>query len=73
MTADNEVNTPWPYGASGNNSDGIVYTNYATTGITINSTTATNNSTTAINNSTGGGAAHNNMPPYYALALIMKL
>lgn len=29
--------------------------------------------TTATNQYTGGGAAHNNMPPYYALAYIMKL
>jgi microcystin-dependent protein len=28
---------------------------------------------TAINQSTGGGAAHNNLPPYYALCFIMKL
>ena len=31
------------------------------------------NWTTATNQYTGGGAAHNNMPPYYALAFIMKL
>jgi len=29
--------------------------------------------TTATNQNTGGGAAHNNLPPYYALAFIMKL
>ncbi|MCX7110801.1 MAG: hypothetical protein NTX45_11865 [Proteobacteria bacterium] len=29
--------------------------------------------TTATNQYTGNGAAHNNMPPYYALAYIMKL
>ena len=28
---------------------------------------------TAINQNTGGGAEHNNMPPYYVLAFIMKL
>jgi microcystin-dependent protein len=30
-------------------------------------------SITATNQNTGGGAAHNNLPPYYALAFIMKL
>jgi microcystin-dependent protein len=30
-------------------------------------------SATATNQNTGGGAAHNNLPPYYALALIIKL
>jgi microcystin-dependent protein len=38
----------------------------ATTGISINNSTATNQNT-------GGSAAHNNLPPYYALAYIMKL
>lgn len=28
---------------------------------------------TATNQNTGGGAAHNNLPPYYAIAFIMKL
>jgi microcystin-dependent protein len=37
------------------------------------STTATNQATTATNQYTGGGQAHNNLPPYYALAFIMKL
>ena len=36
-------------------------------------TAATNQNTTAINQSTGGGAPHENRPPYYALAFIMKL
>lgn len=35
--------------------------------------TATNQNTTATNQNTGGGAAHENRPPYYALAFIMKL
>lgn len=34
--------------------------------------TATNQATTATNQSTGGGGAHNNLPPYLALAYIMK-
>lgn len=37
------------------------------------STTATNIAATATNQNTGGGAAHNTLPPYYALAFIMKL
>lgn len=31
---------------------------------TNNPATATNQNTTATNQNTGGGAAHNNMPPY---------
>lgn len=37
------------------------------------SVTATNQNTTATNQNIGGGAAHENRPPYYALAFIMKL
>lgn len=59
ITADNDTDTPWPYGATGNNSDGTVNTNPATTGISLQNA--------------GGGQAHNNLPPYYALAYIMKL
>lgn len=44
-------------------------TYHATTGIA----TATNQYTTAINQNTGGDEAHENRPPYYALAFIMKL
>jgi len=40
---------------------------------TTASTTATNNPATATNQYTGSGVAHNNLPPYYALAFIMKL
>lgn len=40
---------------------------------TTASATATNNATTATNQYTGGGQAHENRPPYYALAFIMKL
>ena len=39
---------------------------FGNVGVSINSATATNQST-------GGGTAHNNMPPYYTLAFIMKL
>jgi microcystin-dependent protein len=45
--------------------------NSSTTGITINS--AGEHSHPFTTNSTGGGQAHNNMPPFYALAYIMKL
>lgn len=34
--------------------------------------TSTNTSTSTSNTNTGGGAAHNNMPPYYVLCYIMK-
>lgn len=40
---------------------------------TNQNTTPTNQNTTATNQNTGGGAAHENRPPYYALAFIMKL
>jgi microcystin-dependent protein len=40
---------------------------------TTASTTATNQNTTATNQNAGSGSAHNNLPPYYALAFIMKL
>lgn len=39
----------------------------------IGATTASNQNTTATNQNAGGGAAHENRPPYYALAFIMKL
>lgn len=38
----------------------------------INFSARTTGSTTATNQNTGGGGAHNNLPPYYALAFIMK-
>lgn len=44
---------------------GAVTTNSSTTGISINSSGT-------IINTEGGGQAHNNMPPYYALCYIMK-
>ncbi len=49
-------------GYAANSNDGThptQYTDNATTGITVNNA--------------GGGNAHNNLPPYYALAFIMKL
>lgn len=59
ITTDNDTDTPWPYGASGNNADGTVNTNAAVTGISVQSS--------------GLGQAHNNLPPYFALAYIMKI
>lgn len=53
----------WPMGTG----DATDYTH------SVVSATATNQNATAINENTGGGAAHNNLPPYYALAYIMKL
>jgi len=47
-------------------------TNNSTTG-TNQAETATNIATTATNQSTGGGAAHNNLPPYFAINFIIKL
>jgi len=57
-----------PYGDSGSEGDGwdgsgdSSTTNSATTGITVATTNA----------ATGGGGAHENRPPYYALCYIMK-
>jgi len=50
--------------------------NYSGTGASTNnvsSVAATNQNATATNQNTGSGAAHENRPPYYALAFIMKL
>jgi microcystin-dependent protein len=47
-------------------------TNNSTTG-TNQAETATNNATTAVNQTTGGGASHNNLPPYMAMNFIIKL
>lgn len=52
--------------------DSSSFTNYVVTGITINNATATNQNTTATNQNTGGGAAHENRPPYFALCYIIK-
>jgi microcystin-dependent protein len=62
-------------------SDGVNYlggyanTNSATTGISINGAGAHTHSVTVsgTSGSVGGGQAHENRPPYYALAYIMKL
>jgi len=45
--------------------------NSSTTGITVNSNGAHTHTFTT--DSTGSGTAHNNMPPFYVLAYIMKL
>lgn len=47
-------------------------TNNSTTG-TNQAETATNIATTAVNQTTGGGASHNNLPPYMAMNFIIKL
>lgn len=49
-----------PLGSSGSPTDNVT---------TYNSST----NVAATNQNTGGGATHNNLPPYYALAYIMKL
>lgn len=55
-------------GGQGDGSASTAATSSATTGITVSTST-----TTAMTNaSTGGGGAHENRPPYYALAYIMK-
>jgi len=48
-------------------------TNSATTGITVNSGGAHTHDVTGSTGATGSGSAHENRPPYYALAYIMKL
>lgn len=55
-----------PYGDSGGESDG-----WDGNGNSSTTNTGYANITTAIGN-TGGGGAHNNMPPFYALCYIMK-
>lgn len=54
---------------------GLANTNSAATGITINAAGAHTHTVTVsgTSESTGGGQAHENRPPYYALAYIMKL
>lgn len=39
----------------------------------LNTSTDGNHNHTFTSDNTGGGAAHNNMPPYYALSYIMKV
>jgi microcystin-dependent protein len=51
-----------------------VFGSTAITGITQNSssTSATSTTTITVANNTGGGGSHENRPPYYALAFIMR-
>jgi microcystin-dependent protein len=51
---------------------GSNYTAAATTGISINSGGAHTHTISATAGTTGGGIGHENRPPYYALAYIMK-
>lgn len=54
------------------NSGSTTATNQSTTAVNQN-TTATNQAATAVNQNTGGGLAHENLPPYYALCFIQKI
>ena len=54
-----------------NSSTTGISVNSNSTGISVNSNGAHTHTFTS--DSTGGGAAHNNMPPYYVLAYIMKV
>jgi microcystin-dependent protein len=71
-----------PPGFTGDSAGSVTWNNInsSTTGISVNSnsTGVSVNSNgahthTFTSDSTGGGAAHNNMPPYYVLAYIMKV
>lgn len=53
-------------GAGGSNRYTVHNPGYAAGGVPTSATTATNNAATATNQYTGGGAAHNNLPPYEA-------
>ena len=68
--AQNDVGyRPWP--ASNNDcKETVVNTGSNTTGISVNSQSVTISGNTG---GTGGGQAHENRPPYYALMFIMKL
>jgi microcystin-dependent protein len=71
-------NTPDGLDFSANEIDNINTTTTTTSANGDHSHTLTTNTTgshlhTFTSNSTGGGEAHNNMPPYYVLAYIMKL
>jgi hypothetical protein len=59
--------TPGPDPLIGNVAGSLHDTNTATTGITVATTTTTTNA------STGSSGTNANLPPYYALAYIMKL
>lgn len=62
-----------PPGFSADSSGSVTWNNInsATTGITVNSSGSHTHTFTS--DSTGGGSAHNNMPPFFVLAYIMKL
>lgn len=62
-----------PPGFSADSAGSVTWNNInsATTGITVNSNGAHTHTFTS--DSTGGGSAHNNMPPFFVLAYIMKL
>jgi microcystin-dependent protein len=62
-----------PPGFSADSAGSVTWNNInsATTGITVNS--AGDHTHTFTSDSTGGGSAHNNMPPFFVLAYIMKL
>ena len=57
------------YGGSGNGFDSGDHGVYRH----VNTTSAGNHNHTFTSDNTGGGAAHNNMPPYYTLSYIMKV
>lgn len=52
--------------------NGSANTGSSTTGITVNSVADHTHTITATAGNTGGGGSHENRPPYYALAYIMK-
>lgn len=62
-----------PPGFSADSAGSVTWNNInsSTTGISINSNGAHQHTFTT--DSTGGGTAHNNMPPFYVLAYIMKI
>lgn len=62
-----------PPGFSADSAGTVTWSNINsnTTGITVNSNGVHTHTFTS--DSTGGGMAHNNMPPFYVLAYIMKL
>jgi microcystin-dependent protein len=62
-----------PPGFTGDSAGSVTWSNInsSVTGITINN--GGDHTHTFTSNSTGGGLAHNNMPPFYVLAFIMKL
>lgn len=53
--------------------DGNDFLSYSRYGGTVNTNSAGSHTHTLSINSTGGGQAHENRPPYYALCFIMKL